>query len=141
MRTALDRHDLRLPAVLEKRLHRLAEDDLVVRCGAGCAPAPSPAQSRMVWKTRRVLTGVSLTPGVTPGPDHHQRHVHRRLIDQIAVLRLAMIAEPFAMIADDDHDAPAPARCCSNAWTTRPICSSIAATSPRYGAFGVLRDR
>ena len=96
----LDGHDLRLPAVLEKRLHGLAEHDL----GFGAAQAvlrAEPCQSRMVWKTRRVLTGVSLAPGATPG-HHHQRHVHRRLIEQVAVLRLAVIAEPLAVIGDDD---------------------------------------
>jgi hypothetical protein len=32
-----------------------------------CA-ASRPAQSSSVWKTRRVLTGASLTPAATPGP-------------------------------------------------------------------------
>ena len=54
----LDRHDLRLPAVLEKRLHGLAEHDLAP--GAPQADRRSPARpSRAtVWKTRRVLTGI-----------------------------------------------------------------------------------
>ena len=36
---------------------------------AGCRRIRRPAQSRIVWKTRRVLTGASTTPGATPGPD------------------------------------------------------------------------
>ena len=37
LRPALDGHHLRLPAVREERLHRLAEDDLRLRGRAGCA--------------------------------------------------------------------------------------------------------
>ena len=67
-----------------------------------------PAQSRIVWKMRRVLTGVSLTPGRDARADQHERHVHRRLIQQIAVLLLAVLAESFAVIADERRSRSAP---------------------------------
>ena len=65
--------------------------------------APCPAQSSTVWKIRRVLTGSSTVAGAGPWSHHHQRHVHRRLIEQVAVLRFAVVAEPLAMIAGDNH--------------------------------------
>ena len=71
---------------------------------------PCPAQSSAVWKTRRVLTGSSTVAAPTPGPDDHQRHVHRRLIEQVAVLRFAVVAEPLAMIAGHNHRRLRPPR-------------------------------
>ena len=51
---------------------------------------------------RRMLTGVSFAPAVDAGTNHHQWHVHRRLIEQVAMLRLAMIAEPLPVIGSDN---------------------------------------
>ena len=88
---------------------------------------------------RRVLTGVASTPAATRGPDHHERHVDRRLIQQRPVLRFAVIAEPFAVIGDDDDRRRSGRRRDRTPATSRPSCSSIAATSPRYGVRRVLR--
>src|SRR4029078_7975893 len=87
----------------EKRLHAFAEDDLAVRT----------AQAVLGREPRKVEDGVEhppraerriVHPGSDPASGHYQGYVHRRLIDQIAVESLAMIAEPLTMIADEDHD-------------------------------------
>ena len=62
--------------------------------------ASIPAQSRIVWKIRRVLTGDSLTPAANARSDQDQRNVHRRLIKQIAVLLFAVLTETFTVISD-----------------------------------------
>ena len=57
-------------------------------------------------------------------PDDHERHVHRRLVEQMAVLRFAVIAETLAVIAGDDRSRrPVPRA--SKACVRRPSCSSI----------------
>ena len=65
---------------------------------------PCPAQSSAVWKTRLVLTGPSIVC-LARGPGSHdeQRHVHRRLIEEVAVLGFAVVAEALAVIAGNNH--------------------------------------
>ena len=86
----VERHHLRLPPVIEERLHRLGHDDLALQLLTE-DDVKNPARA-----DRRVV-------GPDPGSEYQKRDVFRRLIEQIAVLQLAMIAQPFAVIANDDH--------------------------------------
>ena len=63
---------------------------------------PSPAQSRIVWKTRRVLTGASLAPGATPGPTTTSGTCIVAWYRSLPCCGLAVVAEPLAVIARDD---------------------------------------
>ena len=96
----VDRHDLRLPSVFEKRLHRFTEDDLrpASRRLRRCRTSPSRGWCGIRGGADRRVGDLL----VTPGPSITMRHSHRGLIEQIAVLRLTVIAEPLAMIAGDD---------------------------------------
>ncbi len=96
-----DGHHLRLPAVLEKRFHRFADDDL------GDRVPKAERLGRAGPVEQRVEDAPGADGGVVDarrhsGPDHDQRHAHRGLIEQIAVERLAVVAETLAVIADDD---------------------------------------
>ncbi len=101
---AVHDHALRLPSELEERLHRFRQH----RIGIGGAQAvrraePCPVEDgeedppRADRRVRRA--------GRDAGADEHQRHVHRGLVEQVAVLRLAVVAEPFAVIRDDGDRA------------------------------------
>ena len=59
---------------------------------------------------RRVLTVASLVPGVTPGPTSTSGTCIVAWYTERAVLRLAVIAEAFAVIRDDDDRRRSPAR-------------------------------
>ena len=91
-----DRHRLRLPAVFEERLHRLAEDHFLF--GASQAERrvdAGPVQHRVEDPP---CADQHRSSGVTPGPSHDERHVHGRLVEEVPVLHLAVIAEAFAVI-------------------------------------------
>ena len=136
LRPALDGHHLRLPPVGEERLHGLAEDDL----------RPAAAEAVRRSEARPVQDRVEDPPRADrrvaharrdARPDEQEGDVHRGLVEEVPVLGLAVVAEPLAVVADDHDRDAAPLTCCSNARTRRPSCSSIAATSPRYGRLRV----
>ena len=107
-----DGHDLRLPAVFEKRLHRLANHDVGVAAAQAVGGAePGEIQHGVEhapdahWRVAHARRGVR--------GDDDERHVHRGLIEQVAVLWLAVVAQSFAVVADDDDwrvDQPSAAR-------------------------------
>ena len=99
---AVDRHHLRLPAVIEKRFHGLADDDFrialqqtVRRVDAG------PIENRVEDAARADRDATDAVRDARS--DENERNVHRGLIEQIAMLLLAMLAETFAVIAGE-HD-------------------------------------
>jgi hypothetical protein len=95
-------HHLRLPSVAEERLHRLSEYHLAGRVPEAVHIVEAcqihqrvehPADADRVVTDRRLES---------VGCDH-ERHVHGGLVEQVAVLRFAVIAEPLAVVARD-HD-------------------------------------
>ena len=106
-----DRHHLRLPAVVEERLHRLAEHRFV---GGGEEPSlgllAGPAEERRVDLAQAHRIGARPRPDAVAGDD--ERDPHDALVEQVAVQHLAVIAAPLAVVGghDDPDLAPAPAR-------------------------------
>ena len=97
----LDRHHLRQPSEIEKRLHGLADNKFLIRTteafrSVEAGPVehgvkdPSDADGSVGCSRRDVRA------------EEQQRDMHRGLIEKISVLRFAMLAEALAMIADDD---------------------------------------
>jgi hypothetical protein len=104
--SSIDRHHLRLPSVVEKRFHRLADDDLgIILQQAVRRVDACPIEDRVKDAPRadgRVADAIC-----DARTDQHEWNMHRGLIQQIAVLLLAMLAESFAVIADEhDRDRP-----------------------------------
>ncbi len=102
LRPALDGHHLGLPAVGEEGLHRLPEDDL--RPGAAEAvliAERSPVEDRVedaAGADRRVAHARR-----DAGADDDEGDVHRRLVDEVAVLGLAVVAEALPVIGREHH--------------------------------------
>jgi hypothetical protein len=95
-------HHLGLPAVLEKRLHRLAHDHF----GRCVTEAERLGRARKIEERVKHATsahGRVVHANPHAGSRHHQRHVHRGLIEEVAVQRLAVLAESLAVVADDHN--------------------------------------
>src|SRR4029079_4083311 len=80
---------------------------------AVAAQAVLRAQARPVEQREEDAAGAdrhARDAGRAAGLDDGRRDVHGGLVDEVAVNRLAVVAEPFAMIrGDDDRDGPADA--------------------------------
>jgi len=97
----IHRHDLGLPSVLEERLHRLAQHDLGLGLPqAGGGRDSGPVQQRVMDASRTDRQVLRRRRDTRTGD--HERHVHRGLVDQVAVQRLAVVAQPLAVVADED---------------------------------------
>ncbi len=106
----VDAHHLRLPAVFEERLHRFRQHDVRRRLEQAVRRVDARPLEHGVVDAARAHRR-RLDAGADSRPDHHERHVDRGLIQQRPVLCFAVIAEPFAVVGDDDdrrrsgHDA------------------------------------
>ncbi len=99
--TSLDGHDLRLPSVVEKGLHRFCERDLRSVATQAVGRAHACEVEDGVEDAPRAHGGI-VRPRRHARPNDEQRYVRGGLIEEIAVLLLAVLAKAFAVIADDD---------------------------------------
>ena len=86
---------------IEERLHCLAEHDLLrANTQAAGGPQPGPIQNRVENPSRphRTVARVHWHTGA----DHDHGDVHRGLIHQVPVERLAMITQAFTVVASDN---------------------------------------
>ncbi len=155
----------RRPSVLEIRRHRLA-----VRVAHGSFTAGQQRQQRQSLNALRFLAAHQIEngrrnvdrahlrrdsfPALASRDAHEQRDVNGIVVDVVPVLLLAVLAEAFAVIADDDDDRLLDgstslhqswpfrdsAKCCSS-WRARRAVAQPAQPVGRNGVPNEIRTR
>ena len=68
--------------------------------------------------------------GLSPRRNNDERHAQRRVVGEHPVRRLAVLAQPLAVVAGDGNHRRSNTPRWRSASTTRPTCASAYATSP-----------